>query len=170
MGDGVSVNELLDDLSDRLRLLEAERDVLRTLYRYGQSIDSGDVADWVDCFTADGRFIARGRPDGYSGLDVSGREALEGFARNHSRRPVGFHMHVIAEPLISISDDCAEVDSYGFVFMEHDSAPALRLFGRYHDRLVRCADGNWRFQVREAIMDSQAVGMGQLSGRMANGQ
>ena len=42
----VDVQELLR----RLAALEAERAILRTLYRYGHSIDYGLEQEWVDCF------------------------------------------------------------------------------------------------------------------------
>ena len=45
----------------RLAALEAERAILRTLYRYGHSIDYGLEQEWVDCFTEDGVFDVRRR-------------------------------------------------------------------------------------------------------------
>src|SRR5262249_35391909 len=46
-------------VEDRLDALEAERAILDTLYRYGHTIDYGDEAGWVDCFTTDAVYDVR---------------------------------------------------------------------------------------------------------------
>ena len=51
----------VEELVRRLAALEAERAILRTLYRYGHSIDYGLEQEWVDCFTEDGVFDVRRR-------------------------------------------------------------------------------------------------------------
>ncbi len=45
-----------DDLLARVEALEAERDILDTMYRYAHTIDVGDSDGWADCFTEDGVF------------------------------------------------------------------------------------------------------------------
>jgi len=40
----------VQELVRRLAALEAERAILRSLYRYGHSIDYGLEREWVDCF------------------------------------------------------------------------------------------------------------------------
>jgi hypothetical protein len=49
----------VQELVKRLAALEEERAILRTLYRYGHSIDYGLELEWVDCFTEDGVFDVR---------------------------------------------------------------------------------------------------------------
>jgi hypothetical protein len=51
----------VQELVRRLEALETERAILRTLYRYGHSIDYGLEQEWVDCFTEDGVFDVRRR-------------------------------------------------------------------------------------------------------------
>jgi ketosteroid isomerase-like protein len=149
------------DLEARLALLEAERGVLQTLYRYGHSIDYGDEESWVDCFTEDGVFDVRPRgKDGYppSRL-ISGREELKAFIARHTRAPELWHKHGLIEPQIEVDGDTATVRSYLAVFMEHDGEPLLRVFGRYRDRMVRGEDGRWRFQERIAEVESMRRGL-----------
>lgn len=151
----------------RLKVLEDERAILQNLYRYGQTIDAGNEEGWIDCFTEDGTFFAQGRHATHTALDVTGREGLREFIAGHSRRPVAFHQHCVVEPIITLDGDEATCDSYLFVLMEHERAPVLRVFGRYHDVLVRCADGRWRFRRRAATIDSQLAGLPPLVGAMA---
>ena len=66
-----------------------------------------------------------------------------------------------------VTGDTATADSYLFVLMEHEKAPVLRVFGRYHDDLVRCPDGRWRFRRREATIDSQLAGLAPFVDGMA---
>jgi hypothetical protein len=151
-----------DDLADvlaRLKVLEDERAILRTLYRYGHSIDAGEEEAWVDCFTEDGRFFAHGRHPTHTALDVTGRTALRAFIAEHTRRPYLFHQHGLIEPLIDLDGDRATCVSYLTVLMEHEGRPVQRVFGRYLDQLERGADGVWRFRVREAAIDGQAPGL-----------
>ena len=152
-------SDQLTEILARLKALEDERDVLANLNRYGQSIDAGEEAAWVDCFTEDGNFVAQGRRATHTGLDVTGRAELTAFIAQHTRRPYLFHLHCIVEPIIVVTGDTATADSYLFVVMEHEKAPVLRVFGRYHDDLVRCADGRWRFKRRAATIDSQLAGL-----------
>jgi hypothetical protein len=66
---------------------------------------------------------------------------------------------MLVEPVIAIEGDTAHSDSYFAVVMEHEQAPLLRVFGRYRDRLVREADGEWRFAERIAEIESMRAGL-----------
>ena len=140
----------MSDLESRLELLLDERDVLRTLHAYGHAIDYGDEEAWVDCFTEDAHFGARGRVN----HDVRGREALREFISRHSRAPESWHKHLMVEPLIDVDGDTATVASYFVVTKDVEGAPRVTVFGRYRDRLVREADGRWRFAERLAEAES----------------
>lgn len=152
-------------LTARLDLLEAERGVLRTLYRYGHAIDYGLEADWVDCFLPDGAYELRFRakPRNYNPLRGTptplgarhvGHDQIHAFAANHTRPPGRWHKHFMVEPIIDVAGDTARVQSY-FARIDHEgSAAQLRSFGRYIDILKRCADGRWRFAERIAEIES----------------
>jgi len=142
------------ELERQVARLEAERAILRTLYAYGQAIDYGDEATWVDLFTADGVFDARGRVPSDVTRVTSGRAALAAFAAGFSRPPAGWHKHLVVEPLIEVEGDSASALSYLAVVREAEDGPVLWVFGRYHDTLVRCRDGRWRFRERVAEVES----------------
>jgi SnoaL-like domain len=151
MSDTPSIQEL----AARLALLEDERAVLRTLYRYGPALDYGHEDDWVDCFTEDGVFDVRSR-DGESFVRCEGREQLHAFAAGHTRAPMAFHKHFVADPLITFDGETARVDSY-FARVDADGPGGhtyIVAMGRYRDELVRCPDGVWRITLRLAEMQS----------------
>jgi hypothetical protein len=148
----------LEDLTARLQLLEDERAVLATLYRYGHALDYGAEADWLDCFTPDATYELRyppgvaiiGRPTTYRGHD-----ALAAFVANHSRAPDRYHKHLLVEPVITLDGDLATGTSY-FVRIDDDEGErVLYAFGRYLDELARGADRRWRFTSRVAEIESR---------------
>jgi ketosteroid isomerase-like protein len=141
-------------LERRLALLEDERAVLRTLHRYAHALDYGDEAAWIDLFTDDAVFDARGRNPSDVTRVTRGREALAEFAARFSWPPAGWHKHLVIEPLVDVSGDEATATSYLAVLRDEGDVPVLWVFGRYRDRLVRCADGRWRFTERIAEVES----------------
>jgi len=146
------------DLEQRLRALEDERAILRTLHRYGQAIDYGAEEAWVDCFAEDGVFDIRSRLDHYGSRVVRGRDELRRFVSRHTRAPELWHKHLVVEPLIELDGDEARCSSYFAVLVEHEQAPLVRVFGRYRDRLVRTGDC-WRFAERIAEVESMRPGL-----------
>jgi ketosteroid isomerase-like protein len=143
----------LDELAARVRRLEDERAILRTLHQYGYSIDYGDEAMWVDVYTPDAvlHWPAPTYPAPFEGHDGV-RRAFRG----HTHAPRIFHKHLVVDPLIELDDggDEARVVSYFARIDQDDDGPYLRGYGRYRDVLVRCDDGRWR--IRERWADSEA--------------
>jgi hypothetical protein len=154
---------MTDALTRRLQALEDERAVIRTLHRYGHAIDAGDEEAWLACFTEDAVFRAGGRRSRETRFVVSGRDELRAFIAGHTRRPDAFHQHHVLEPLVTVDGAAAECVSGFIVVMEHGDRPVVRVFGRYHDRLVREPDGVWRFAERVAHIDSSRPGLPPLA-------
>jgi hypothetical protein len=147
----------LDELIPRLQALEAERDVLATLYRYGHALDYGAETDWVDCFTTAAHYEIRepGTAAVPTVRSYDGRDELAAFAAAHTRAPERFHKHLVADPVIAVEGDRATSVSY-FLRLDHvDGERVVYAFGRYRDELVRCTDGRWRFAVRIAEVESR---------------
>lgn len=143
-----------DDVSTlllRLQTLEDERLVLRTLYRYGPGLDYGCESAWLDCFTADGIFEVRYED---TTLRMAGHAALRRFAEQHTHAPEYRHKHLVLDPLIEVDGATARAESYFARLDRVDGRPVIRSFGRYLDRLVRCADGAWRFAERMAEVEA----------------
>ncbi|HTU28311.1 MAG TPA: nuclear transport factor 2 family protein [Solirubrobacteraceae bacterium] len=152
-----------DELLARVAALEAERDILRTMYSYGHAIDRGDTQGWIDCFTEDGVFAASSERPGYPPFHVEGRAALTDFHEQHTRPPGLWHKHLVIEPLIDVDGEQADVTSYFVVLVEHDGRPTVRVFGRYTDHLRRDPDGRWRFAERRSSIESVAPGLPPLA-------
>jgi ketosteroid isomerase-like protein len=138
----------LADLEGRLRRLEDEQAVIGTMNRYGHALDYGDTAVFLDCFTAGGVWEAPrvGR--------FEGQERLAHFFAWHTHAPAKYHKHLLVEPKVSLSGDVATVVSYWVRLDTQADGPFVASFGRYLDRLERCADGVWRFS--ERIIEAEA--------------
>jgi len=164
------VNEVdLSNVLQRLSALEAEKNILRTLYQYGHCIDYGDRTGWLDCFTADAVFelkyqqangpVPRTHGEGETtdkGIRYSGRDALKSFVETHTSAPQMWHKHLLIEPCISLANDgrSASVTSYFLRVDDRSGERIIMAFGRYIDSLVLEADGRWRFKHRTAEIES----------------
>jgi hypothetical protein len=142
-----------ESLEARLRVLEDERAITRTLYQYGHSLDYGDETAYIDCFTDDGVFEVRRRGKG-DVRRVVGRSDRETFVAQHSRAPEAWHKHMVLQPMIEVDGDKARCVSYAVVLLDYEDRPAIKDFARYKDRLRRCEDGKWRFEERVAEAES----------------
>lgn len=147
-------------LEERLRHLEDERSILRTLYAYGHAIDYGLEGEFLDCWVESAQLVWRGTPErelAYEERRFDGRAAIAEAFRSHTHAPVVFHKHLLHQPQITVGGDRASVES-GFARLdETERGPLLRSFGRYRDVLVRCPDGRWRFERREAVIESSVA-------------
>jgi ketosteroid isomerase-like protein len=141
----------IEELRRRIDLLEAERDILHNLYRYGPALDYGDEAGWVACFTEDGIFEVTG-PQRHS--VYQGPEELAGFAAQHTRAPDRFHKHCVFDVQMEIDGDEARSIGYFARLDQSPAGPVVHAFGRYHDHLQRGADGRWRFRHRRAEIEA----------------
>ena len=143
----------MNDDAALLQTIKDERAIQRTLYNYCHSIDYGEEARWTDCFTDDGVFHVE-YPGGQPASRYAGRKALEAFIADHPRAPETLHKHLLLNPLIDVRGDEARVASYFQMLLEIDGLPETYCFGRYLDRMCRCADGVWRFVERRAEVQS----------------
>jgi hypothetical protein len=161
----------LEDLAARVRLLEDERDIRLTLERYGFSLDYGREADWVDCFTPDGVYDFHYRETGRAqeiatafpmaeihdkGVRFRGKDVLTKFASLHTRAPEYLHKHVVFDIVITRGGDPdrANVVSYYMRLDDIDNQRVVTAFGRYFDKMLRGADGRWRFIERLVELES----------------
>lgn len=145
-----------DELLERLRSLEDERAIVRTLHRYGHAMDYGPDADFVDCFTRDGLWDVRMRKHPEGSFRCRGHDEIRASLEQQMpmRAPALYAKHVVVDPLIAVSADDASVESYFLRIEPRDDQPTqIVASGRYVDRLVRCDDGRWRFTERVAEID-----------------
>lgn len=151
--DGAS-KTTLEAVLARLRALEDERDVLRTIYQYGHSYDREDHDGWVDCFTNDAEYdVFLG--DGTLAISCQGREELFAQSRGHRHALGRWTQHLLIEPVVELDGDLATSVAYFVRTDDRAAVPYISATGRYHDDLQRCADGKWRFTHRVARMEAQ---------------
>jgi hypothetical protein len=146
------------EIEERLRRLEDEAEVLRTLYAYGSSIDYGREDEFRNCWTETavlvwGKTPYRELPD-FPVRRFEGIDAIVDAFRVHTHAPERFHKHLLHQPRLTIDGDQATVESLFTRLDESPEGPVIRSFGRYRDVLVRCHDGRWRFELREAEVES----------------
>lgn len=94
-------------LTERLRLLEDERAIQRTLDAYGYAIDYGLEDEYRDCWLEDAVLEWPTRSTPMRGLG----EILAAF-RAHTHAPDTYHKHLLLHPRIRIEGDTATVESY----------------------------------------------------------
>jgi uncharacterized protein (TIGR02246 family) len=145
----------LTEIVDRLRLLEDERLITQTLYRYAHAHYNGDRSMFLDCFTEDA-VIERSR----HGMEMVGHDAIADFFDAISHAPTDYHKHVVVEPLIEIDGDTATVSS-DFLYVQDREGPLISHFGHYADVFARGADGVWRF--RRRAIQTEAVSQSDVS-------
>lgn len=148
----------MDELHQRVALLEDERAVERLLAAYGAALDYGDEAAWVGCFAVDGVFEVRRHGRDEPVLRVEGHEALLAFAEQHSRAPELWHKHLAVMPTVAVDGDTATSSSSMVLLVEHGGRPELGVFGRYVDELVR-VEGRWVLRRRVAEIESRLAGI-----------
>ena len=118
----------------------AESGIRLTLARYCQRCDDGEFAAWAQLFEADATFSVLGRT--HAGRDVI-RAFIEAAQPEDARGK-----HVLAQSDIDVHTNGKEATVVtDFVFVSR--AREITSAGRYHDRLRRGDDGEWRFVSRE---------------------
>jgi hypothetical protein len=126
---------------------------IHNLYaRYNLSSDAGDVEGYVDCFTEDGRLEVQ--PLGFM---VAGQAHLrEHKDRDAKSRGGRYRRHWNGSVHIElVGPGAARGRCYLVAYNgEAQHLPAIADVGVYEDRIVRCADGKWRFSQRLLVMDA----------------
>jgi ketosteroid isomerase-like protein len=149
----------LAGLEARLSTVEDESAILKTLHRMAITIDYGDHATWLDCFTTDIVFemVEVSETDRVVRVRHEGRDALAAFIPGHTHAPAHFHKHLVSDPLIKVSGDTASCTSYLTRVDKGPDGPFLWSFGRYLDSFARGEDNRWRVARRTIEVESRAV-------------
>jgi len=160
---GSDLAKRVEALEERLKVLEAERGILSTLYTYAHTIDFGLKDDWLDCFTEDAVYKVQLFGDTLPNImvpqppeGIKGREILSQYIHNHTNAPELWHKHCLIEPIIKLEgDNKASVESYFARVDEDDKGAYIMSVGRYSDKLVKSPDGKWRFKERYCNIESR---------------
>jgi uncharacterized protein (TIGR02246 family) len=135
------VDDELQWLLDRTRIRELTA-------RYNRCFDDGDPDGFAATFTEDGVMEVEGT------FSVTGRHGLAEMVRH---TPYGV-VHVTVDATVEVDGDRAVQDVKLLVLSRPGpdagagATSRLTNTGRYHDELVRTADG-WRFTRRVAVLD-----------------
>jgi len=150
------------DLVARIRRLEAEAEILRTLHAYASAHYNGDLALYLSCFTEDGEQLHE--PGGGA---VRGHAELAAKFVGNQHAPESYHKVVPVEPLIELDGTSATVESDWLLVQDAGTGPYISHFGHYSDKLVEGADGRWRLTSRRVTREAMAPGAVSIS-RPAN--
>ena len=135
----------LSNLEDKLAIEEL-------IARYNHSIDSFDMATWLNCWTEDAVF------DGI-GQYLVGKPAITGFANSYEvtygkRMPSG--RHFTTNIASKINGDTATATSYLQLWSTGEKGAKIAFTGVYSDQF-RKEHGQWRFSLRRMVMDAPLV-------------
>jgi len=142
-------------LEDRVSRLEDEQQVLKTLYQYAHTLDSGPEFEFLDCFLPGGVWERVNVRSAEPARRFEGRNELIRFYNDpkRGRAPQVYFKHLLLEPRMTFAGDEVDAISYFVRLQEHPDGPYVYAFGRYFDHLTRCADGRWRIRHRKAVTE-----------------
>lgn len=135
-------------LGDEVRRALDDAAIRSLIARIAHLADTGDVEDYVDCFTAEARWDMPGGPR-------CGRTEIR--SGSQERRAAGetgpgsATRHLVDTMAVNVDGDRARATSYFQFFIHTQTAPELRLMGQYDDHFVRTPAG-WRVEHRRITL------------------
>jgi SnoaL-like domain len=135
-----------------IRILLDERALNALLNRYCHTMDTGDNAGWLDCFTADALYEV-GLPNGTVFVNLRGTDDFKKFIATYPVRQG--HQHVYVTPAFSVDPEAgtATIDSYFFMLAGDATHSGISSLGRCHDECVR-TDAGWRIKARRVVAEA----------------
>jgi 3-phenylpropionate/cinnamic acid dioxygenase small subunit len=117
--------------------------------RVAQLADTGDLDDYIDCFTPGAKWDMPGAPrQGHADI----RAGAEDRRASGGTGPGSASRHAISTVAVTVTGDAASSRSYFQFFVETNTAtPRLQVVGQYDDEFVRGEDG-WRLDVRSVSL------------------
>ena len=119
------------------------------LARVAQLADTGDLDEYISCFTPEAKWDMPGAPrEGHADI----RAGAEDRRASGGTGPGSHSRHAISTAAVIVTGDTATSRSYFQFFVETDTAtPRLQVIGQYDDEFVRGEDG-WRLAVRSVTL------------------
>lgn len=129
--------------------LEDESLIRDTLKKYTMFIDDRRINDWLDLFIKDAVYNV------VSQNHVGHEEILKNVLGDPNSESTLVHMAFPAVIEMQSANEALAWSKFIVVRKESEGnfpAQSIKYMGRYHDRLVKSADGRWRFASRQAFV------------------
>lgn len=141
-------------LEDRVRDLEAEREIRDLLVSYGQALDTLDFKLYSSLFARSGSWNGRATEfRTIQGPEVIRSEMERIFADTPKDPEHKTMVHLMTNMKIEIDGDRASgYSKYTVFFRNEQDKPYLDIVGHYDDTFIR-EDGRWKFLSRRARWD-----------------
>jgi ketosteroid isomerase-like protein len=139
----------LDELSDRVQVIEDKNAIWDLFMEYKKHLDARDFKAYSSLFTEDAVW------GGNLGKAVGPQEIEDLLIRTLEVYPSDLERtyHLVMNPVIVVDGDTAKSKSnWGFITRSETDGPVFEMLGRYSDELRRTPDG-WRFSRRIAYSD-----------------
>lgn len=129
--------------------------IRRLIALYGQLLDSKRFDDWGGLFCDDATFRVWGKV--YEGRATIQREIC-------GMQPDAPGKHVVLQPVIDIDPNSLDAHAWTDLsaFATGPEGIVVATLGRYHDRLRKSANKQWRFAERVLVMGGEALPEGVL--------
>lgn len=135
--------------------------------RYAESLDDGPLDDWPEFFTEHCLYLIIPRENHERGLPLAivrceSRDMLKdrvtAVRETMMYEPRYLRHHITNLRVVSeAADEVEAVSNFTVIEVLPEELPRILMTGRYHDRLRREADGQWRFSERLCVFDSTLV-------------
>lgn len=121
--------------------ITARAELFDLVYRYGHAVDQRDSEALVSCFAPDARFEMVSR-----GLVIHGADQIRDlFERSFHGAFLGEEgksTHVMANTLVTLTEDSAYLETYGVLFIANGSGKVVVRGVRYSDMCI-VGDRGW---------------------------
>jgi 3-phenylpropionate/cinnamic acid dioxygenase small subunit len=135
-------------VGDEVRRALDDAAIRSLIARIAHLADTGDIEDYVNCFTVDACWDMPGGPR-------RGRTEIR--SGSQDRRAAGetgpgsATRHLVGTMAVNVEGDRARATSYFQFFIHTQTTPKLRLMGQYDDDFVRTPAG-WRIEHRRITL------------------
>ena len=129
--------------------MAAELEIRNLVARVAQLADYGDLDEYVNLYTEDGRWEYPGAPRrGRADILAGARERRA----DNVTGPGSASRHVITTVAVRVVDDrSATADSYWLFLNDTATIPVLARMGHYHDE-IRFNEGRWQIARRDITL------------------
>lgn len=138
----------LDEVLERLGILEAKEDIREVMAQYNYSVDNVDLESLMELFLEDAAVVTE------QWGACKGKKEIKAFYERILSPTSGLYnmRHYAANPVIKIKGDEATETSY-FHETAEVGGKAIVVAGSYEDRFKRDAKGQWRYQEKKIYLN-----------------